>query len=349
MKNTKSILTILCLILAVTTLFCACSPAGSNGDITTNAASETETEATIVIDTELEIKISVLNGTTGFGAAQIMNNAKDNKAVLNYNFTVETDASNITAGLINGSIDIAALPTNAAATVYNKTGGEIQIAAINTLGVLYLMANGEKVTINDIKDLEGKTVYCPAQNPAFIFEAICRANGLIPGENITIDTAYAQPADLRTALAAGQVDIAVLPEPMVTIAKNANAALVTALDLTAEWEAVYGENSLVQGCIVVRTEWAEAHPHELGIFLAEYKNSIEFTNNSTAEAAQMIADLGIFAQAPIAQKAIPNCNIVYMDKADMAAALDVFFAKLYSVNPASVGGTLPDSNIYYGK
>jgi NitT/TauT family transport system substrate-binding protein len=161
MKNTKSILSILCLLLAVTTLFCACSPAGSNGETTTTEATS-ETEEKIVIDTDLEIKISVLNGTTGFGAAQIMNNAKDNKSVLNYNFTVETDASNITAGLINGSIDIAALPTNAAATVYNKTGGGIQIAAINTLGVLYLMVNGDKVTINDIKDLEGKTVYCLA-------------------------------------------------------------------------------------------------------------------------------------------------------------------------------------------
>lgn len=353
MKNTlKTLLTILCLIMAVSTLLVSCAPADnielpSETETKADSKSETETEETIVIDTELEIKVSVLNGTTGFGAAKLMNDAKNDKSFLTYNFAVETDASNITAGLINGSIDIAALPTNAAATVYNKTGGKVKIAAINTLGVLYLMANGEKVEINDIADLKGKTVYCPAQNPAFIFEAICRANDLVPGEDITIDTAYAQPADLRTALAAGQVDLAVLPEPMVTIAKTANPALVSALDLTAEWEKVYGENSLAQGCIVVRSEWAEAHPHELGVFLAEYKNSIDFTNNSASEAAQMIADLGIFAQAPVAQKAIPNCNIVYIDKAEMAAALDVFFEKLYNVNPASVGGTLPDSGIYY--
>jgi len=325
-KQIRILITILCLALVAAALS-SCS--------------------TVKLDDELEIKISVLNGTTGFGAAKLMSDAKAGNTLLNYNITVETDASNITAGLINGSIDIAALPTNAAATVYNKTEGKIKIAAVNTLGVLYLMTNGTQIT--SVADLEGKTVYCPAQNPAFIFEAICRANGLIPGENIIIDTAYAQPADLRTALVSGQVDIAVLPEPMVTIAKSANNALTSALDLTAEWEKVYGEDTLMQGCIVVRTEWAEAHPKELEEFLENYKESVEFTTANAKEASQMIVDAGIFAQAPVAEKAIPNCNIVYIDGDGMAEALDVFFAKLYDVKPASVGGKLPDSNIYLTK
>ena len=326
-KTLKTILTLLCLTLAVATLLCSC--------------------ATAKPDTELEIKISVLNGTTGFGAAKLISDAKAGETLLNYNFTVETDASNVTAGLINGSIDIAALPTNAAATVYNKTEGKIKIAAVNTLGVLYLLANGDNASVTSIADLEGKTVYCPAQNPAFIFEAICRANGLIPGENVTIDTAYAQPADLRTAIASGQIDLAVLPEPMVTIAKSANQSLVTALDLTAEWEKAYGENTLMQGCIVVRTEWAEAHPKELEEFLKEYKASVEFATASPKEASEIIVSTGVFAgKAPVAEKAIPNCNIVYMDGEAMATALNTFFTKLSEVNPAAVGGKLPDDGIY---
>lgn len=328
-KNIKALFAILCIALVAATLLVSCSKADS-------------------LDRELEINITVLNGTTGFGAAKLMNDAKSGNATLNYNFTVETDAANITAGLINGSIDIAALPTNAAATVYNKTEGKIKIAAVNTLGVLYLMSNGVEIT--SISELEGKTVYCPAQNPAFIFEAICRANGLKPGENITIDTAYAQPADLRTALVSGQVDIAVLPEPMVTIAKSANQKLSVELDLTSEWEKVLGENSLAQGCIVVRTEWAEAHPKELEEFLKEYEASVRFTTENAADASALIVELGIFAgKAAVAEKAIPKCNIVYIDGGDMAAPLDVFFSKLYDINPASVGGKLPDSGIYYGK
>ena len=298
------------------------------------------------LDKELEINVSVLNGTTGFGAAKLMTDAKGGNTTLNYRFTVESDATLITAGLINGSIDIAALPTNAAAAVYKKTDGGVKIAAVNTLGVLYLVNNGEKVTVNSISDLEGKTVYCPAQNPAFIFEAICRESGV----NVIIDTAYAQPADLRTAVASGLVDLAVLPEPMVTIAKSANDKLVTSLDLTEEWERVYGENTLMQGCIVVRTRWAEEHPEELDEFLKAYKESVEYTVANPSNAAELIVSAGVFAgKAPVAARAISNCNIVYIDGDEMTTSLSVFFEKLYSVNPASVGGTLPDSEIYLEK
>ena len=327
-KTAKRILSLVCVAIAAIMLLSSCSA--------------------VKIDRELEINISVLNGTTGFGAAKLISDTAKGESELNYKFTVESDAANITAGLINGSIDIAALPTNAAATVYNKTEGKVKIAAVNTLGVLYLVVNSKNTEITSLSELEGKTVYCPAQNPAFLLEAICRANGLIPGENITIDTGYAQPADLRTAVASGQVDIAVLPEPMVTIAKAANSDLVTALDLTDEWEKAYGENTLMQGCIVVRTEWAENHPKELEEFLADYKASIEFTTADPAEAAVCITESGVFAgKAPVAAKAIPNCNIVYIDGKEMADALDVFFEKLYAVKPAAVGGKLPDGNIYY--
>ena len=299
-----------------------------------------------LVDDELKINVTVLNGTTGFGAAKLISDAQSGNTTLNYSFTVETDASLVTAGLINGSIDIAALPTNAAAAVYNKTKGGVKIAAVNTLGVLYLVTNGEKITVNNISDLEGMTVYCPAQNPAFIFEAICRANGV----NVNIDTAYTQPADLRTALASGLLDIAVLPEPMVTIAKSANDKLVTVLDLTEEWEKAYGENTLMQGCIVVRTEWAEAHPKELNEFLKDYQNSVKFTVAQPSDASELIVSTGIFAgKAPVAAKAIPSCNIVYIDGEEMATSLSVFFEKLYAISPSAVGGSIPDSGIYLKK
>ena len=326
MKNSFKILLTVCLAAVLALSLISCSSAK--------------------LDEELEIKISVLNGTTGFGAAKLMSDAKAGEAALNYSFTVETDASNVTAGLINGSIDIAALPTNAAATVYNKTEGGVKIAAINTLGVLYLVTSAD-VEISSISDLAGKTVYAPVQNPSFIMNAIVKGNSL---SDVTVDNSYAQPADLRAAVVSGDVDIAVLPEPMVTIAKSANKDLKVALDLTEEWEKIYGENSLAQGCIVVRTEWAEAHPKELEQFLSDYKASIEFTNASASEAANMIVELGIFAgKAPVAEKAIPNCNITYIDGDAMAEALDEFFTQLHGVAPASVGGKVPDSAIYYKK
>jgi NitT/TauT family transport system substrate-binding protein len=209
------------------------------------------------------------------------------------------------------------------------------------------MNNTEKVSVSSFDDLRGKTVYCPAQNPTFLFKAICEANGLKVGEDIIIDNTYAQPADLRTALASGLVDIAVLPEPMVTIAKSANAALTASLDLTAEWEKHYPANSLMQGCVVVRTEFANQYPEAVQAFLNEYKASIEFVNASPADASGMIVEAGIFAQAPVAAKAIPNSNICYIDGAEMKAGLQKFYEILYAVAPASIGGQLPADDFYY--
>lgn len=172
-----------------------------------------------------EMRIYTLNGTTGFGMAKLMADAKAGTTKENYTFSVKSEASEVTAALINGSADIAALPTNAAANVYNKTDGKVTVLAVNTLGCLYLLTN-QNATVTSFADLKGKTVCVPAQNPTFIFKYLCEQNGLKVGTDVIIDsTSYAKPADLKDAVAAGKVDIAVLPEPMVTIAINAaNAA-----------------------------------------------------------------------------------------------------------------------------
>ena len=332
MKNAMKIFSVLLTLLLAVTAFASC----------TSPEPDPEQKPTLE-----NVNVMVLNGTTGFGMAKLISDSKNGNAALPYTVSVETDASNITASLISGACDIAALPTNAAANVALKTNGGVKVIAVNTLGVLYVMNNTEKVTVSSFEDLRGKTVYCPAQNPTFLFKAVCEANGLKVGEDIMIDNTYAQPADLRTALASGMVDIAVLPEPMVTIAKSANAALAASLDLTAEWEKHYPANSLMQGCVVVRTQFAEQYPEAVTAFLAEYKASIEFVNASPAQASEMIVEAGIFAQAPVAAKAIPNSNICYIDGAEMKAGLQKFYEILHAVAPASIGGQLPADNFYY--
>lgn len=299
-------------------------------------------------ETPDEINIYVLNGTTGFGMAKMMDDNKGNDL---YNFTVQTDATLVTAALINGDVDIAALPTNAAANVYNKTNGEVKILAINTLGCLYLLTK-EGTTVSTFADLRGKTVYVPAQNPTFIFTDLCKKNGLIPNTDITIDsTSYAQPADLRTAVSTGQVDIAVLPEPMVTMAisgaKQTGITVTNALDLTAEWDKVNTPGSLVQGCVVVRTEFLEKYPTAVENFLKEYKKSIGYLTTNTEEAAQMIVDNGIFANAAVAAKAIPKCNVCYIDGTEMKTAMKAYLTALKGINANAIGGKLPDDDFYY--
>ena len=301
------------------------------------------------IDSSLPVKVTVLNGTTGLGIAKLMNDTKNGTADLNYTFSVEADPTNVMAALTNGSTDIAALPTNAAATVYNKTNGAVQVLALNTLGVLYVVSNDETQAVTDFESLRGKTVYCPASNPSVIFSALCRANGLTVGTDIFVDTAYAEPAAVRDALVTGAIDLAVLPEPMVTIAKNKNAKLSVSLDLTDEWNKCFTEGSLVQGCIVIRKAFAEKHPNEVARFLAEYEASISYMKENAADASKIIVEESLFAGAPaIAAAAIPNCNATFVKGNEMKAALSVFLETLHSLAPNSIGGALPNDDFYYG-
>lgn len=334
----NSIRTLTALLLALVMIF-ALAACGEK------QASEPTPSPAPEADASLPVNVMVLNGTTGFGMAGLISESEAGNAALNYTFSVETDASNITAALVNGTADIGALPTNAAAALYNKTEGKVQILALNTLGVLYLVTDGSE-EITSLEDLRGKTVYAPAQNPTFIFQALCEKNGLTVGTDITIDNTYAQPADLNTAVSAGEVSIAVLPEPMVTVARSANDQLVVALDLTEEWDKVMEPGSLVQGCVVVRTEFAAEHPAEVARFLEEYQASVDLLTTDVASAAQKIEETGVFAKAAVAQKAIPNCNVCFITGEEMQSAMAEFLNIMAEVAPDSIGGAVPADDFY---
>ena len=348
-----SLILALCLLVTAGAVLTACGNTENPKDTVQTQAPDqattpdgTSQESTPTPTVKTDVKVMVLNGTTGFGIAPLMDKNAKGEAANNYTFSVESDASNITAALINGSVDMAALPTNAAAALNAKKPGSVQVVAVNTLGVLYLMTS-EGETITSMEDLRGKTVYCPAQNPSFIFTYLCKANGLEPGTDVTIDTTYAQPADLRTALVAGQVDIAVLPEPMVTIAKSANNALSVDLDLTAEWDKCSTPGSLAQGCVVVRTAFAEEHPEAVNAFLSEYEEAITYVKENPAEAGAMIETYGVFTKAAVATKAISNCNICFLSGEEMKTKLTQFYTILHGVAPASIGNAIPGDDLYY--
>ena len=295
-------------------------------------------------DTKADVNVSVLNGTTGFGMAYLMEENANGNASNNYTFSVETDASVISKGLINGSIDIAALPTNAASVLYNKPNSPVKIIAINTLGVLYLVENGSSV--NSISDLQGKTIYCPANNPAYIMQYLLNKNNI----NATIDTTYSTPALLNQAVSSGALNsenvIAVLPEPVLTTAMKDNSSLSVRLDLTEEWNKVES-TQLVQGCVVVRTEYLNNNPDAVNKFLAEYKESIEYLQVNVSSAADLIVKHNIFANKNVAEIAIPKCNVTYMDGQEMKTAMNGFLTAMSTVDISSIGGTIPDDAFYY--
>ncbi len=337
--------------LTLTLALLLCLPLAACGNaadkvVTTTAQSDPTVEKPAELNKELKIDIMVLSGTTGVGIAPMINDVKNGNAALNYNIEVASSADMINPGLIQGEVEIAALPTNVASVLYNKTGGKVMVAAVNTKGVLYLLENGE--TVKSFADLKGKTVYLPGQgsNPEYIFRYLAEKNGLVIGQDVKVDYTYGSPDELATAITSGLVSLAVLPEPKVTAIKSQNAAVRSALDFTAEWNKV-SDGELVQGCIVVQKSFVEEHPAELAQFLKDYEASINFVNSNIDEAASMIEAAGIIPKAPLAKKALPACNICFMTGEEMKTSLNSFFKVLFDMAPASIGGAMPDDGIYY--
>ncbi len=286
-------------------------------------------------------RVVALKGPTGMGMAKMISDA-DPK----YTFSLTSMPDDVTSSIISKNVDIAAVPTNLASVLYNKTEGEVEVIALNTLGVLYVINSDG--TVNTLQDLKGKTIGATGQasTPEYVLDYVLKMNGIDPDKDVTIEY-YTDHSELATRMISGDVTIGMLPEPQVSTVLMKNADCKTVINMTDEWNKVSPESALVQGCIVVRREFAEAYPDSVKNFLAEYKQSVEFANTS-ADAPETISGLGIVGSAEIAARAIPNCNIVYVDSNDgMKEKLSGFLQVLFDANPKSVGGKLPDDSFYF--
>ena len=295
---------------------------------------------------DVTVRVVTLQGPTGMGMVQLMTSDEAGTSANDYEFTLASSPEEAQAAIAN--VDIAALPVNLAAALYNR-GEDISFAAINTLGVLSILENGN--TIESIEDLRGKTIYATGQGstPEYILNYLLEKNGIDPETDVTIEY-LTEHTELATRLASGDAAIGLLPDPNVTVAltsaaANGNTDLRIALDVTEEW-AKLGEGELVQGCIVVSNEFKTEHPEQFEAFMEEYKASVNYVNTDIEAAATDIAEVGIVPRADIAQNAIPNCNICCLDGEEGIAYMEAMLTVLYEANPSSVGGKMPDDAFY---
>jgi NitT/TauT family transport system substrate-binding protein len=288
-----------------------------------------------------------MKGPTSIGLAKLYNDSDSDLTTIKYNYNIYGAADEITAGLSKGELDIAAVPCNLASVLYNKTEGEILIAGINTLGVLYVVT--KNCDINSVSDLKGKTIFSTGQGttPEYSFNYIVSENGLDPEKDMTVQY-YSEATEIAAAFAAMDEVVAVLPEPFVTSVLNSNPDAKVSLSLTDEWEDINYESAFVTGVIVVRKEFADNNPQVVNDFLAEYKVSVEFANKNVEGCATLLEEFDIM-KAAVAKKAIPNCNVVLITGKEMKEKVTSYLEVLYAANPQSVGGKLPDQSIFYNK
>lgn len=300
------------------------------------------------VEEGVSLNIMALSGPTGMGMVKLMDAAEAGETQDQYNISIAGAADEINGKLITGEVDIAAVPCNVASVLYNKTEGEVQVAAINTLGVLYILEKGD--TIHSVADLAGKTIVSTgkANTPEYVLNYLLNANGLDPEKDVTIEY-KTEAAEIASAFQQGQAEIAMVPQPVATTILAKNEDVRTALDVTEEWTKAQGEDphQLVTGVIVVRKAILEEQPEAVKRFLAAYNESINYINDNVEEGAALVEKYGIVPSAAIAQKAIPQCNIVYMDGEDMKANVQAYLQVLFDANPASVGGAMPNDDFYY--
>ncbi|MCM1282814.1 MAG: ABC transporter substrate-binding protein [Muribaculaceae bacterium] len=292
------------------------------------------------------IRIGGLKGPTSMGLAKLLNDAEAGTSSSKIEYTLATAADELTPALIQGNLDMIAVPSNLAGVLYNKTGGQVSVLAVNTLGVLYIVDTGDSVS--SFADLKGKTIYATGQGatPEYSLKYLLQQNGLDPEKDVTLEFKSESAEIVSLMTSSGEEIIAMLPQPFVTVAQTQVEGLNVALDLNAEWNALDNGSSLVTGVLVARNAFLQEHPEEVAAFLSEYKASTDFANENVEEVSAMIEALDI-VKAPVAQKALPFCNITYLDKSDMKEAVSGYLQVLYEQNPQSVGGTLPADDFYY--
>jgi NitT/TauT family transport system substrate-binding protein len=292
------------------------------------------------------VQVAALKGPTAMGLARLISQETVDHSLAShqpylFELSLHGAADEITPGLVTGDTRLAAIPANLAAVLYAK-GAPIQVAAVNTLGVLHVVTKG--VEIGSLADLEGRTIYSTGKGttPQYVLEHLLAAHG------VAAQVEYlSEASEVAARVAATAAIVAVLPEPYVTTVLAQDPAAVAALDLTAEWDKV-SDTQLVTGVLVVADSLLEAEPETVGVFLEEYRASVDYANAHPAEAGALIADLGIVPSAEVAAAAIPRSHLVCLTGAEAEKAVAGYLAVLYDANPASVGGALPDAGFYWG-
>ena len=338
----KKLVAILCVVLAFA-LLAACgkksavpSPTAPQGSEATKASPSEQ----------VNVNIAGLAGPTSIGMIKLISEKALNSDAYAVNYEVAAAPDTLTAKMISGEVQIAALPTNAAAVLYNKTEGQVQFLALNTLGVLYLVGK-DTAGVTSLKDLEGKTVAISGSGsvPEYAVEYILDKAEV--KDSVTLNF-LPDHASVAQALLGGNAEYAILPQPFVTQVLTKDASMKILIDINKEWDAASGGSStLAMGCIAVRRDFAEANPDFVAEFLKQYEASVQYVNENPAETGKLVADAGIIPSADVVEKAIPYCNIVYKNAQDSKTEIDNFLKVLFGFNPAAVGGKLPDDGFYY--
>lgn len=316
------------------------SSSSSNSTSENSSASDNSTSGTPEVKKPDKVRVVALKGPTAMGMTKMMD---DHEGDEKFEFEILAAPDEITPKIAQGTVDIACVPANLGAVLFNNTEGKVRAAAVNTLGVLYICENGDSV--KSIDDLKGKTIYSAGKGstPEYALNFIIKGKNLENDVNIEWKSEH---AECLAALLANENSVAMLPQPFVTTAQTKNESVRVALDLNDEWDKLGEKSSLLTGIVIVRTEFAEKYPDTVKDFLTEYGASVKYVNENVDAAAELVGKYDI-VPAAVAKKAIPNCHIVCVTGEKMKEMLSGYLGVLFDNEPKSVGGKVPTDDFYF--
>jgi NitT/TauT family transport system substrate-binding protein len=346
--------TVLLALIVISAILTGCvSPAADQSKASDTSAISAVVSSRPEIDFEDRplVRLGVLKGPTGIGMAKLLKDHTDRITYNRYETTISGSPDAIVAKITTGELDIAAVPTNLAATLFNKTNGQIQLLAINTLGVLHILEKGDAV--QNLEDLKGKTLYATGKGsvPEYVLNYLLIQNGLDPAKDLTIEY-KTEHTELATLAASGRADLVLLPEPFVTTVLSQNVGFRRAIDITTEWADTMDRlelrrNILSMGCVIVRKDFAENNRDTVNDFLSEYETSINYVTENHTQAAEIIAEYDILPSASVAKMAIPGSNIIFIEGEVMKNQIMNFYNILFIADPKSIGGAMPGDDFFY--
>lgn len=299
-----------------------------------NTASETDTSSD---EREVKTNIAALKSSSGISIAKLYNDRS-------YGYTVNFyDNTDEICNLIkSGEADIACLPLNLAAKLYNETDGNIEILAINTEGNLYALSTDS--TISNVAFFKDKKIYAAGKGTSYEYmtDYILEEKG-ISNENIEYVEKF---SDLVTKAEEGEADIIIAPEPYASACANKNSAYGTAISLTDTWKQVCDTEPALE-CTIVRKDYLEANPDIITEFMTFYEVSINFINMENNTIPPLIKGYGIVDSEDYVISAIANANIVFVEGEEMKTLVKSNFEILNSLSTDTIGGKIPDDDIYY--
>jgi NitT/TauT family transport system substrate-binding protein len=288
---------------------------------------------------EVDVKIIAPKGTPALAQTYFEHEQPEIGENATYSIEIVGGTDPLVAAFTSGSHDIIYAPTNLGAKLIS-TGLEYTYAGAVVWGTLYIGTQSEEpITIGDLNNKE-LIVFGQNATPDVVVQTV---TAHLSGMTIKY---VGSAADAQAEILLNPSAYVLLTEPLLSVTKMKIENLQT-IDLQTEWEQVTGMESYPMAGIFVKNSLIEARKDVVDTYLELIAESVDYANSNNAEVAEMAVELEYGFPLPVLTGAIPNSNLRFVNAEDSREDLEYYFSKILDLNPALIGGTLPEDNFYF--